>query len=80
MQVGMQHLVNGFRPISEADVGTFICLLAHDGRTMPSASSTVAVVESQRQGDPRHGGPQSLKEEAPFAFTCLLYTSDAADE
>ena len=50
---------------------TSICLVARDGRTMPSASSTVAVVESQRQGDPRHGGPQSLKEEAPFAFTSV---------
>ena len=28
-----------------------ICSLAHDGRTMPSASSTFTFVESQRRGD-----------------------------
>ena len=44
-----------------------IRLLARDGRTMPSASSTVAVVESQRRGDRGHGGLLTLKEESPFA-------------
>ena len=67
MQVGMQHLVNGSRPISETDVSMSICLLARDGRTMPSASSTIAVVESQWRGDRRHGGRRSLKGESPFA-------------
>ena len=43
-----------------------IRLLARDGRTMPSASSTVAVVDSQRRGDRGHGGPRSLKGESPF--------------
>ena len=45
---------------------TYICLLAHDGRTMPSTSSTVAVVESQPRGDRGHGGPRSLKGKSPF--------------
>ena len=73
MQVGMQHLVNGSRPISETDVSMSICLLARDGRTMPSASSTIAVVESQRRGDHRHGGRRSLKGESPFA--CISTSS-----
>ena len=47
MQVGMHHLINGRRMISETDVGTSICLLARDGHAMPSASSTVTVVESR---------------------------------
>ena len=45
---------------------TPICSLAHDGRIMPSTSSTVAVVETQRRGDRGHGGPPSLKGESPF--------------
>ena len=48
-----------------------ICSLARDGRTMPSASSTVAFVESQRRGDRRHGGQRSLKGESPFV--CISY-------
>ena len=45
---------------------TFTCLLAHDGHTMPSTSSTIAVVESQQRGDRGHGGPRSLKGQSPF--------------
>ena len=67
MQVGMQHLFDGSRPISETDFGASICLMACDGRTMPSASNTIAVLESQRRGDRRHGGRRSLKGESPFA-------------
>ena len=35
-------------PDSDSDIGTSICLLAHDGRTMPSTNSAVAVVDPQR--------------------------------
>ena len=73
MQVGMQHLFDGSRPISETDFGASICLLACDGRTMPSASNTIAVLESQRRGDRRHGGRRSLKGESPFA--CISTSS-----
>ena len=66
MHVGMQHSINGCRLISETDVGTSICLRARDGRTMPSASSTVAVVESQPRGDRRHSRRRSLQGESPF--------------
>ena len=66
MHVGMQYSINGCRLISETDVGTSICLLARDGRTTPSASSTVTVVELQRRGDRCHDGPRSLKGESPF--------------
>ena len=45
---------------------TSICLLAYDGRTRPSTSSTVVVVESQTRGDRGHGGPLWLKGESPF--------------
>ena len=44
-----------------------ICLLARDGHTMPSMSSTVAVVETHQRGDRCHGGPRSVKGESPFA-------------
>ena len=44
-----------------------ICSLARDGRTMPSASSTVVVVESQPRRDRCHGWPWSLKGVSPFA-------------
>ena len=44
---------------------TSICSLARDGRTMPSTSSTVAVVESQPRGDRGHGGPRSLRGSHP---------------
>ena len=43
-----------------------ICSLARDGRAMPSANSTVAVVESKRRGDRRYGEPRSLKGDSPF--------------
>ena len=48
MQVSMQHLINGCHLISESNVVTSVCLMARDGRIMASASSAVAVVESQR--------------------------------
>ena len=48
----MQRLIKGCRLILETYVGTFIGLLARDGRNMPSARSTAAVMESQRRGDP----------------------------
>ena len=38
MQAGMTHY--WCRLISETDVGTAVCLLAHDDRTMPSASQS----------------------------------------
>ena len=44
----------------------FIYSLARDGRTTPLARSTVAVVESQRRDNHRHGGRRSLKAESPF--------------
>ena len=47
---------------------TSICSLARHGRTLPSANSTVAVVESQRRGNRRHGGPRSLKGESPLPY------------
>ena len=45
---------------------TSICSLARHGRTLPSANSTVAVVESKRRGDRRYGEPRSLKGDSPF--------------
>ena len=45
-----------------------ICLLAREGRTMPSTSSTVAVVESPPRGDRGYGGPRSRKGESPFVY------------
>ena len=50
---------------------TSICLLARDGRTMPSANSTVTDVESQRRGNRRHCGPRAFKGESPFV--CLSW-------
>ena len=44
-----------------------ICWLAYDDRNTPSASSTVAVVESQPWSDRGHGGPRALKGKSPFA-------------
>ena len=45
---------------------TSICVLVDDGRTMPSANNTAAVVESQPRGFRGHGGPRWLKGESPF--------------
>ena len=61
-------LINECRLISETDVGMSTCSLTRDGRTMRSASSTGAVVESQRRGYHSPGGPRSLKGESPFVW------------
>ena len=47
---------------------TSICLLARERRTMPSTSSTVAVMESPPRGDRGYGGPRSRKAESPFVY------------
>ena len=49
----------------------FICSLAHEGRTMLLANSSVAVVASQRRGNHHHGWWRSLKGESPFP--CMSY-------
>ena len=53
--------------IVRLDHNASMCSLARDGRTTPSVSSTVAVVESQRRGDRWHDGPRSLMGGSPFA-------------
>ena len=45
----------------------FICLLAHEGRSMPLANSSVAVVASQRRGIDRPSWCRSLTGESPCA-------------
>ena len=49
-----------------------MCLLARDGRTMPSANSAVVVVESQRRGNRRYVGPPLLKGVAPRMHIIVL--------
>ena len=52
-----------------------ICSLAPDGRTMPSASSTVTVVESQRRDGRRHGRimlPTPYTRQAHYGWGFLL--------
>ena len=63
--------------IVRLDHNTSTCSLACDGRTMPSASSTVAVVESQRQGERHHGGRRALKLVSPFACTSVSSSQHA---
>ena len=48
-----------------------MCSVARDGRTMPSASSTVTVVWSPRWGDHWYGGQRPLMGNSTFVFILM---------